>query len=271
MRSAPFLVFSLGALLSFSKAAEDRVCLYPPNTFPCRGRPSGRGSCKPPGSRPLPEPFKHDGPCPGGSSELNKIGPKADQEERKCRKRYPCRDRGGCGTRPKAKSFDWKGPCPRGYQEDIKGSSLRRPRVCKKLRCQGGAKKCTIARKSNCRSNESELDPKDNRKKTLRSCKMNKCRRRCRVKARGFCPPNTKELRRKGSAGRSSGNDYSADDYGAEDYGADDFKADDFKTDDYEADEYEADDFEAYEYESDDYEADEYQADDYEAYDYNRK
>ena len=72
---------------------------------------------------------------------------------------------------------------------------------------------------------------------------MNKCRRRCRVKARGFCPPNTKELRRKGSAGRSGGNDYSADDYEA-----DDFKADDFRTDDYEADDYGADDYEAYDY-----------------------
>ena len=255
MRSALLFIFSLGALLLFAKAAEDRVCVRNPLEFPCRSK-GGCGSFTP---------FKYDGACPFDSKELNRISRPADQEERQCRKVVNCRDRRvSCVPKIRtAKGFDWKGPCPKRYQEDT-----RRVRVCKRLRCKGGAKKCTLARKSLCDDTERELSPEKNRRKTLRSCWMKNCRRRCQVKVRGFCPPNTDTLRRSGgdrrkSAGRSGGNDYGAEDYEVDDYGADDFKADDFKTDDYEADEYEAEDYDAYEYESDDYEADDYEADDY--------
>jgi len=181
-----------------------------------------------------------------------------------------------------------KGPVP----QDIMG--WRQERECaKKKRCQGGAKKCTTARTGRCRRGEKEISPKDNPEKRLRHCRIKDCQiepsrycskscslRRCRVKVRGYCPQNTKTLRKRKPAGRSNGrtngNDYEAgllgiaigNDYGAVDNGGNDYEGDDYEVSDYEADDYEVDDYDADDYEVDDYDADDYEADDYKADDY---
>jgi len=261
------VLFSLAAILSFAKAAEDRVCLRPPSKFPCR-TPQRFGGCPP------PEPFKHDGPCPSGSSELNEISPTADQKWRRCRR--PSRN---------ARPFDWKGPCPKGYGD---GMEIR-ARVCKKLRCQGGELKCTIARTTPCHNREKEISP--NLSRSLKDCQIKDCQikpsrycskscslRRCRVKVSGDCPLNTNRIRRHlekrslagRSNGRTNGNDYEAglldipigNDYGAGDNGGDDYEGD-YEADDYKDDDYEDDDYEDDDYEDDDYEDGDYEDDDY--------
>jgi len=276
------VLFSLAAIISFANAAEDRVCLRTPSLGPCRNRgPDGLRAC-PQEDLPL-TPFKHDGPCPLGSRKLNEISQTDDKKWRSCTRL--CRDRNGCGL----PSFDWKGPCPAGYN-----GVETRPRVCKKKRCQGGAKKCTTARTGRCRRGEKKISPKDNPEKRLRHCRIKDCQikpsrycskscslRRCRVKVRGYCPQNTNTLRKRlekagRSNGRTNGNDYEAgllgiaigNDYGAVDNGGNDYEGDDYEVSDYEADDYEVDDYDADDYEADDYKADDYKTDDYKADDY---